>query len=155
VVVGEARDALVEPDAGERLAPALVLRDEDPAVVDEGVAGVALLDQQAEAVAGARVGGEIEVRGEDVDESDHQSRRLAGLLDRVEERALHDAAHGLDPHVGNRLGAADAPAPARGTGREREPGARLVTDSQGLVAARPPALPPCPPPPPPSIRPPP
>src|SRR6516165_3570633 len=133
VVVREARDPLVEPYAGERLAAALVLGDEDPAVIDEGVAGVALLDQQAEPVAGARVGGEIEVRGEDVDQPEHQAGRLTGLLDRVEERPLHDAAHGLDTQVGDRLGPADAPATLRGAGGEREPGARLVADLHRLA----------------------
>src|SRR5438093_6131946 len=51
VVVAEARRAL-EPDAGERLPAAGVLRHQDPAVVDESLTGVALLDEQAEAVAG-------------------------------------------------------------------------------------------------------
>jgi len=46
IVVSEACRPL-EADAAERLAPARVLGDQDSAVVDEVVAGVALLDQES------------------------------------------------------------------------------------------------------------
>jgi hypothetical protein len=133
IVVGEVRDAAIEPDARERLAAARILGDEDPAVVDEGVARVALLDQQSETVAGARVGGEVEVRGEDVDHGEHQPRRLARPLDRVEERTLDDTAHRLDPKLGDGLGPADPPATVRRAGGEGKPRARLVSDLGRLV----------------------
>ena len=132
VVVPVARRAL-EPDAGQYPAAARVLGHQDPAVVDEGVTGVALLDQQAEAVAGARVGGEVEVRGEHVDQLQHQPRRLAGAFDRVEERTLHHTAHGFDPQVGHRFRAADPPDPVHRPGGEREPRARLVPDLDRLL----------------------
>src|SRR5207245_4824109 len=86
VVVGKMRRFGLEPDAGERLAAARVLGDEDPAIVDEGLARVALLDEQAEAVSRAGVGGEVEVRGEDLDQGEHEPRRLTGALDRIEQR---------------------------------------------------------------------
>src|SRR5439155_6265058 len=132
VVVPVARRAL-EPDAGQYPAAARVLGHQDPAVVDEGVTGVALLDQQAEAVAGARVGGEVEVRGEHVDQLQHQPRRLARAFDRVEERTLHHTAHGFDPQVGHRFRAADPPGPVHRPGGVREPRARLVPDLDRLL----------------------
>src|SRR5207253_5776578 len=133
IVVREARHALLEPDARERLDAARVLGNEDPAVVDEGVARIALFDQQAEAIAGAGVSREIEVRGEDLYEGEHESSRLAGPLEGVEQGPLHDAAHGLDAQVGNRLGPADSPSPVGGAGGEGEPRARLVADLGRLV----------------------
>ena len=84
IVVSEACRPL-EADAAERLAPARVLGDQDSAVVDEVVARVALLDQETKAVPGARVGGEVEVRGENLDQLEHEPGRLAGPLDRIEE----------------------------------------------------------------------
>src|SRR2546427_12287391 len=139
VVVSVARRPL-EPHAGERLAPARVLGDEDPAVVDEVVARVALLDQETKAVPGARVGGEVEVRGENLDQVEHEPRRLAGPLDRVEQRALHCAAHDLDPNLGDGLGPSDAPAAVRRTGGAGEPRARFVADLDRLVPKIPGAL---------------
>ena len=121
IVVSEACRPL-EADAAERLAPARVLGDQDSAVVDEVVAGVALLDQETKAVPGARVGGEVEVRGENLDQVEHEPRRLAGPLDRVEQRALHCAAHDLDPNLGDGLGPSDAPAAVRRTGAHPFPG---------------------------------
>src|SRR4029453_11252813 len=133
VVVGEMRGFGLEADAGERLATARVLGDEDPAVVDEGIARIALLDEQAEAVSGAGVGGEVEIRGEDLDQREHQPRRFPGTLDRVEQRALDDALHDLDAELGNRLGPADAPASGDRAGGEGQPRARLVPHLCRLV----------------------
>src|SRR3989441_2679265 len=137
VVVGKMRRFGLEPDAGERLAAARVLGDEDPAIVDEGLARVALLDEQAEAVSRAGVGGEIEVRGEDLDQGEHEPRRLTGALDRIEQRALHDAFHDFDSELGDRLGPADAPAAILGAGGEGQPRARLVAHRHRLVPSVP------------------
>src|SRR2546430_2264936 len=126
VVVGEVRRFGLEPDAGERLATARVLGDEDSAIVDEGLARVALLDQQAEAVSRASVGGEVEVRGEDLDQGEHEPRRRTGAPDRIEQRALHDAFHDFDAELGDRLGPADAPAAIQGAGGEGQPLPRPV-----------------------------
>src|SRR4030095_2437880 len=111
VVVSEACAVLVDPAARELLAAARVLGDENAAVVDERVARVALLDEKAESVSRAGVGGEVEVRGEDLHELEHQLRRLAALFDGVEEGTLHHAADRLDPDVRDRLGPADPPTP--------------------------------------------
>src|SRR4029453_794190 len=105
---------------------------ENAAVVDERVTRVALLDEKAESVSRAGVGGEVEVRGEDLDELEHQLRRLAALLDGVEEGTLPHAADRLDPDVRDRLGPADQPARAGRAGREGEPGARLGADGGAL-----------------------
>src|SRR5438128_3244400 len=59
------------------LFPYTTLFRSDLAVIDEVVPGVALLHQQPEAIARAGVGGEVEVRGEDLHQVHHKLRGLA------------------------------------------------------------------------------
>src|SRR5439155_1182247 len=124
----------LEPDAGDDATVAHVLRDEDPAVVHEAIARVALLDQETEAVPGPGVGGEIEVPLEDVDQRHHELRRLAHVVDRLEERALHLAVYRRDAHVGLGLATRDRPAPVLAPSREAHPGARRVAHLNRLAA---------------------
>src|SRR4030095_13858626 len=100
----------LEADACQHTPVAQVLGDEDLAVVHERVPGVALLDQQTKAVTGARVGGEVEVRGKDLDQLHHQLRRLAERLHRLEQGTAHLAAHGLHTNVRPRVSAPHLPA---------------------------------------------
>ena len=116
----------LEADAGQHAAVAHVLGDEDASVVDERVVGEARLDEQAEAVARAGVGGEIEVGLEDLREVHRELRGAARLLHGLEERARHLPRHDVHAHVGPRLGAAHLPAAVGRDHRVAEPRARLV-----------------------------
>ena len=112
VVVLTAAGGVAEAHAGEqRAADARVLRDQHVAVAQEDVADVALLHQEAEAVAGQRVGREVEVPLEEVDEPRGEARGLPEPLHAREERIPHlpgDRDHAR-VHVGSHR--ADRPLP--------------------------------------------
>src|SRR5207237_9481748 len=92
-----------EPHAGQRASTARVLHGQDAAIGDEGVAGVALLDEESEAITAARVGREVEVGLEDVDEREHELWRRPDLVYRLEDRRLDRAVYRLNANLVCRL----------------------------------------------------
>ena len=116
----------LEADAAEHTAVADVLRHEDAPVVDERVVGEALLDEQPEAIARARVRREVEVGLEDRRQLHRELRRPTRVFHRLEERAGHLARHDVHPHVTPRLRAPHLPAAVGGDHHVAEPRARLV-----------------------------